>query len=170
MVSVGDWLRVETPGERARARAYATVTLGGAVLSAVCVGRLSGAADIPYLAPDWYGLWIVAAGAIGALSGLFLVRERLGQAGPGGWRRAAVAAVLLSFAGSVIAGTLALPIYGTMFGPLSLVVTLIDLPVLGLAWIGCILGAHGLMRRWRAERESIFVPIPVGRREASRRG
>lgn len=146
------------------------VTLGGAMLSAVTVGRLSaGPADLPFVAPDWYGLWIVAAGAIGALVGLFLVQERLGHAGPAGWRRAAAGAVLLSFAGSVIAGTLALPIYGTMFGPMSLVVTLIDLPLLGLAWAGCLMGAQGLLRRWRAERESIFAPLPVAPGEASGR-
>lgn len=161
-------LWAETQGERARALAYVIVVFGGAVLSFVSVGRLSRGPELPFVAPDWYGLWIVASGGIGALGGLYLVRERLGQPGAGGWRRAIIAVLLLSFAGSIIAGTLALPIYGTMFGPLSLVVTLIDLPLLAAAWVGCVLLAHGLMRRWREERESIFAPLPVVRRRASR--
>jgi hypothetical protein len=163
MIIIAGWLGAETRGERARALACLIVALGGAVLSAIVVGRLVEGPALPLVAPDWYGLWIVAAGGIGALGGLFLVRDRLGQPGAGGWRRAISAALVLSFAGSVIAGTLALPIYGTMFGPLSLVVALIDLPLLGPAWVCCILAAHGLMRRWRRERDSIFVPIAVRR-------
>ncbi|WP_185020754.1 hypothetical protein [Histidinibacterium lentulum] len=170
MGRIADWLTVESRGERARVLAWLIVATGGAILCRVSVGRIDTGPVLPVVALGWYDLWILAAGVTGGLGGFYLVRESLGQTGPAGWTRAIFAALVLGFSGSVIAGTLVLPIYGTMFGPLVLAVTLIDLPVLAVAWTGSLVGVHLLMQRWREERESIFVPLPVARVKGSRGG
>jgi len=169
MGRIADWLTAESRGERARVLAGLVVAAGSAILCRIAVGRLENGPILPVVAPGWYDLWILAAGVVGGLGGFYLVRESLGQPGPAGWPRAFFAALALGFSGSVIAGTLVLPIYGTMFGPLVLAVTLIDLPLLAVAWGGSLYGVHVLMRRWRAERDSIFVPLPVVRRGGARR-
>ena len=169
MSSFTDWLRMETRGERGRVLAYALVALFGAVMSFVVVTGLGGAGR-PLFAPlSRYEVWVIVAGAAGGLGGLYLTDELMGVPGRAGWQRAVIGVLMLSFSGSVIAGTLALPLYGTMFGPFSLVVTLFGSPALAVLWFGCLFSAHRLMVRWKAERESIFRPLEDLQQEPPRR-
>jgi len=93
-----------------------------------------------------YQLWIVVCGALGAPIALMLARDEFGRAGLGGLARAVAGTLWVSLFAAVIAGTLALPLYGTMFAPLSLAVTFTDLPVLGLVWLAAMIGVDVRLR------------------------
>ena len=80
----------------------------------------------------------------------------LGTAQAGANILVAGSAILISFAGSLIAGTLALPLYGTMFGPFALAVIFVSSPLLAGLWAFNLFGVHVLMCQWRIERDSIF--------------
>jgi len=142
-------------GERRRVLAYLIVALFGAGLSFVAVTRLSG--DAVIAAPlGLHDIWMVFSGAAGATAALYLVRNRMGLPGLSGLYQAALAVILISFIGALIAGTLALPVYGTMFGPFTLAIMFISSPLVAVLWAANLMGAHLLLTSWRAERESIF--------------
>lgn len=145
-----------TTGERGLIAAYAVVSLLGAGLAFAAVSGLGAGAGGP-LSP--FEIWTIAAGAIGGAAGLGLSGELLGRPGRAGWRRAALGMVVASFAGSLVVGTLILPLWGTMFGPLALAVTLAGEPLLALIWACGLLAVHRLLIPWRRERDSIFVPL-----------
>ncbi len=158
-----------TAGESKLVLAYVTVSLFGAVLAFCAVTRLSDGAMI-VRAPTQYEVWICLCGAIGAATGLYLARHRLGQPGLAGLWQAVIGMALICFAGSLIAGTLALPLYGTMFGPFTLTVILAGSPVLAALWVTNLFGAHLLMGQWRTERDSIFAAGQVSARFTPRPG
>ncbi|KAA9007909.1 hypothetical protein [Histidinibacterium aquaticum] len=159
MTALRDRWRSVTPGERGRLLAYLVVAIFGAAFALIVVSRLEG--DRPGLLTGMslYHWWVVISGAVGAAGGLYLSGEALGHPGKSGWSKAAWGALVTSFAGSLIAGTLALPLYGTMFGPFSLAVTLAGSPLLAVLWFGCLFRAHYLLSFWRRERDSIFRPL-----------
>ncbi len=64
-----------------------------------------------------------------------------------------IASVLLA---GVIGGTIALPVFGTMFGPWLLVVTFVQAPVLLLPVTVALWAFHISYQRYRDERETIF--------------
>ena len=69
--------------------------------------------------------------------------------------------VWISFVGALIGGTLALPFYGTMFGPFTLVVTLLNAPFLAVLWIWTLFSAHLMIKERRIERDSIiYLELP----------
>ena len=144
-----------TPGERGIALAYLGIGVFGAILAFTVVNQLGGGADVirPMTA---YDLWSICAGVIGALAGLYLGTRWLGQPGWQGWLRALIAVPVVSLFAALIAGTLALPGHGTMFGPLGLVTTLIAYPTLALLWLAMITAAHVSFVQWRKERDTIF--------------
>jgi len=116
------------------AYAYLVVMLFGAALSVNVVLTLGGIAA--WMTPfSSYDYWVIFCGAVGAGVGLYLGRERFGHTGTRGAVQAAVGIVWISFVGALIGGTLALPFYGTMFGPFTLVVTLLNAPFLAVLWI-----------------------------------
>ncbi len=161
--------RFLTPGERALAGAIAITALFGAALAFVVVLRFGhGAVLERALSP--YEIWIVASGGFGAGAGMFLWRDRLGRRG-GLWLvRALAGTVLVSVLGAVIAGTLALPLYGTMFGPFTLAVTLAGSPLLAVLWGVTQVSSHMLLRQFHDERDSIFAgssAVPVSRLRGS---
>lgn len=145
-----------TEGERSFVLAHLATGVFGAGVAFAAVLRLGGGAFFarPMTA---YEYWIVLAGALGAVLGLFFNRHRMGQGGTYGAMQAVGAVVLSNAMGAVIGGTLALPVYGTMFGPLALIIILISSPLLTLMWLANQLAAHILMARFHAERDSIFV-------------
>ena len=142
-------------GERRRALAYLIVALFGAGLSFIAVTRLSGSEVIEHRL-GWHQIWMVLAGAGGATGALHMLRHRMGMPGLPGLVRAIVGALLISFVGALIAGTLALPVYGTMFGPFTLAVMFVSAPFLAALWGANLIAAHFLMQSWQAERDSIF--------------
>ncbi len=145
-----------TDGERARALAYFLVGACSAGLGYLAVLRLDSAAMFEQL--SWYQIWIVIASGLGGMIALFLSGDRMGQAGaPGAWRGVA-GGIWITFIGALIGGTLALPLYGTMFGPFIVTVTLMGAPILAALWAFNLLGIHLLMATYQRERDSIFTP------------
>lgn len=155
-------------GEKRLVLAYVAVSLFGAVL-AFCVVMRLGHGGILVRSMTSYEIWTCFAGAAGAGAGFFLSRHRFGYPGLRGAGTAFGGVLMVCFTGSLIAGTLALPLYGTMFGPFSLGVILASSPFLALLWIATLYVAHLMMIHWRVERDSIFhgqitpPPPPVAR-------
>ncbi len=150
-----------TDGERSLAMAYIFVALFGAGMAFVAVIQLG--QGTAFARPmNWYECWIVLAGALGGVAALFLAGDKLGRPGWRGHLRATLGAIWVSFVGALIAGTLALPIYGTMFGPFTLGITLAGSPMLAGLWFANLMSAHLLISAWRIERDSIFVTPNAG--------
>lgn len=106
---------------------------------------------------SWHQLWIVVASVIGGMSTLFLSGDRLGQRGGKGALRALAGGIWITFFGALIGGTLALPVYGTMFGPFIVMVTFLGAPMLALLWVFNLLGIYLMMGTYQRERDSIFM-------------
>lgn len=148
-----------TEGERQALLAYAVIAIAGAIAAFVVTLRL-GRSGVLAAGPGLYDLWVVLAGATGAVAALWHLRARFGMPGLAGAGRAVVAAVILTLGAAIVAGTLILPPWGTMFGPFLLLVSLAAVPLLGLCWLAALAAAHLLHRTLRAERETIFRPRP----------
>ena len=99
---------------------------------------------------------MVVSGAIGTTVALYVTRHRIG-------RRGVFSAILtlvgVSVLAGLIGGTLAMPVYGTMFGPFLLVVTLAGSPLLALLWCVNLGAVHVLLSDWQNERDSSFAPV-----------
>lgn len=143
-------------GERGVYLAFVIIGLFGAVLSFLVVNKLGGEAEI-LRTFGIYDLWAIASGAIGATTALYLGRHWLGMKGLAGWIKAAVAVPLITFGGSLVGGTLTLPVYGTMFGPLALGVTLYENAIVLFLWVWTIFVIHTLFAGYRKERETLFA-------------
>ena len=96
----------------------------------------------------------LVSGALGCMMALRLSRERFGRPGV---KDALIGMALTTFAGSILAGTMALPFYGTMFGPFTLAIIFWVAPLTLVLWISSLTGVHFLLRKWQEERDSIFV-------------
>jgi len=145
-----------TDGERARALAFFLVGVCSAGLGYLAVLHLDRNALFEEL--TWYQLWIVTASGLGGMIALFLSGDRMGQPGAKGAYRAVAGGIWITFIGALIGGTLGLPVYGTMFGPFIVVVTLLGAPMLAALWAFNLLGIHMLMATYQSERDSIFTP------------
>lgn len=145
-----------TEGERARALAFALVGISSGALGYLAVLHLDQAALFNEL--SWYQTWIVAASALGGMIALFLSGDRMGQSGGQGALRAIAGGIWVTFIGALIGGTLALPLYGTMFGPFIATVTLLGAPVLMGLWFFNLAGIHVLLAIYQRERDTIFTP------------
>ena len=156
-------LRDYSEGERARALAFLLVGISSAALGYLAVLHLDGAALFDRL--TGYQKWIVGASSLGGMMALFLSGDRMGQSGAIGVLRAVAGGIWVTFIGALIGGTLALPLYGTMFGPFTVVVTLMGAPILALLWVFNLIGVHILMGIYQRERDSIFAasrsPQPI---------
>lgn len=143
-------------GERSFIFAMIGTSILGATLSCVAVMHLSETSPESRISTA-ITYWTLLAGCIGGASGLWACYERwFGHEGARGWASALIGAFITSGIGSVIAGTLILPFYGTMFGPFQLIMLIVAYPSLGLIWLGMLMCAHGLLGQWRQERDSIF--------------
>lgn len=95
-------------------------------------------------------------GAVGLSSAVFLTREGFGHRGIFFGVYAAVSSIASVLLAGVIGGTIALPVFGTMFGPWLLVVTFVQAPVLLLPVTFALWAFHISYQRYRDERETIF--------------
>lgn len=92
-------------------------------------------------------------------------RNWMGHPGLRGAAFALVGTIWISFLGGLVGGSLALPFYGTMFGPFSLFVSLFSAPLLAIFWACILFAAHYLLMFWWTERNSIFTAILPERSE-----
>lgn len=147
-----------TEGERSIMAAVISVAVFGAFLAFNVVMTIGGHASM-MAGLSAYELWVVFSGAVGGPAGLYLCRNWMGQAGWRGFCTAIVGVIAVSVTGSIVGGTLALPFYGTMFGPFTLIMSLISAPLLAFLWASTLLGTHFLMGIWRSEQDSIFNAV-----------
>ncbi|GGL66969.1 hypothetical protein [Wenxinia marina] len=151
--------RPTTAGERGLLIGYLAMAATSAFVAWVVLTHIGpGRTSVP--PGPYYTAWMVLSGAIGGAVALHLVRHRLGRPGLSGVVGTGLAAVWATVLAGLIGGTLALPLYGTMFGPFTLFVTLAALPGLAAVWVGTFVLAHLKVRSWHAERDSIFAPAP----------
>lgn len=144
-------------GERSFISAFCGFGMLGAVLAWVSVLRLS---EQNLLADGIspFAFWTIFAGVVGGFAGFVAGYGRwLGHEGVLGWMRAGIGVVMISLIGAVVAGTLILPYYGTMFGPFQVILVMIEIPALAAIWIAMVLSAHCMVAEWRRERDSIFA-------------
>lgn len=147
---------VLTDGEKGMLFAYIALAAFGAGLAHIVVNDLGGD-DVILRSLSGYDIWMVLSGAIGADIGLYSVRHRLGHGGMAGMWSALRGALILTMVATIVAGTLALPGFGTMFGPFAAFVTFWASPLLLLFWCMMLLATHLLFARWRIERDTIYV-------------
>lgn len=148
-------------GERLR---FLVLPLGGMVGAMLCllsVDALDGVDGMP--GGGLRSAWRLLAGFAGTAGLLWLNRGRFGWPGWRGWAIWAGGALMVTLFAPVAVGTLVLPLYGTMFGPLALIVTLLRQPLLAVLWGGTLVAAHLMSRPYRAERVTIFCPRPQPR-------
>ena len=155
-----------TQGEQSVLLAFFGVAFFGAALALNVVVTLGGQDALvhPFAAYDY---WVVLSGAIGGCAGLYLGRGWMGWPGLRGIAFAIIGTLWISFLGGLVGGSLALPFYGTMFGPFTLFVSLFSAPLLALFWGGILIAGHFLLMIWRSERDSIFnavLPDPTAQR------
>ena len=122
-----------TQGEQSLFMAFFGVAFFGGAMAMNVVLTLGGVAAM--LTPfSTYDYWVILSGAMGACGGLYVGRDWLGHGGLRGAAFAMIGIVWVSFLGGLIGGSLALPLYGTMFGPFTLFVSLFSAPMLALFW------------------------------------
>lgn len=142
-------LRLPSRGERNIAFAYVLLSVLGALIAFVSVIRLRNIG--PFFDIGLFEVWVSLAGACGAVLALKASSRFMGQVGVKGFAFALWGAFYLSLVGSLVAGTLVLPVYGTMFGPFTLAVTLIGAPILAAAWVSAVMLAHLTFVAYREE-------------------
>ena len=134
--------------------------LFGAALAFIVVLRLdSGAVFSRPMTP--YECWIIASGFLGGGAAVYLSRHTLGHSGFAITLRGMVSTTFLA---ALIGGTLGLPLYGTMFGPFTLVLIFAASPVAAILWFCNLFAVHIFVREWQRERNSIFgeeLPEPL---------
>lgn len=143
-------------GTRARVMAFLLVAASSGALGFLAALHLDQTALFDRL--TGYQWWIVAASSLGGVVSLFLSGDRMGQSGLQGALRATAGGIWVTFVGALIGGTLSLPLYGTMFGPFIVCVTLLGTPVLLMLWVVNMSGIHLLLGIYQRERDSIFTP------------
>ena len=151
-----------SPGEARLLTAGALTGAIGALTAFVAVTQFQARGDLLRV---WSGsdIWCAFAGACGAIQGLYMWRRWLGQPGAVGALRAVAGLSLALLTGAVIAGTLILPVYGTMFGPVLAGVTILSHPMLTLGWICGLVLMHLTTRDWRIERQRLMQRMEAWR-------
>ncbi|MGZ9810651.1 hypothetical protein ACXN5S_09320 [Pseudoroseicyclus sp. H15] len=147
------WLLTpERGGEQRVVLALATVAAVGATVALRGGVRLNGGMPLSPL----YGGWMVLAGGVGAAAALWAVRGHYGHEGPLGLVRFVWGVLIATFLAGLLGGTMALPLYGTMFGPFALGTVLASAPLLAVIWLVAFARLHRSMIVWRRERATIF--------------
>ncbi|SMY07741.1 hypothetical protein [Flavimaricola marinus] len=154
-MGIARWRRLSL-GERRLVLGCLITAILGAFLALIVVLRLD--PDAVFQRPlSLYEQWILVAGAFGGGAGVILARDRLGRAGI---IKPLAGLVIMTFVAAIIGGTLALPLYGTMFGPFTLAVIFTASPMIAALWFANGFAVHLMVRSWHSERDSIFGAAP----------
>lgn len=125
--------------------ASALVLVSGAAMSLAVVLRLSGGS----LSLS-YGLWVALSGAVGAWAGLGMAWRDLGWPGTKGILLAVRGSFVFAMTGAIAGGSLVLPIFGTMFAPFAVIVTLMAIPAAAVGLAATLALVHRRLLLWRA--------------------
>ena len=107
------------------------------------------------------GNWLsTALAALGALLAAIILRESFGRPGVWGACQAIVSGAVATCLMGIIAGTMLLPVYGTMFGPWLIIVTIIVKPWLMVPWSLTLYGFHKARAEYAAEQDTIYRYVP----------
>ncbi len=117
----------------------------GAALALVVVLRLASGP-----VPVSYALWVAVSGAVGAWAGLSAAWRDFGWPGARGFVRALKGGVVFSFIAAITAGSMILPVFGTMFAPFAVLVTLLAKPAAAVGLVATLAITDRLVGRWRA--------------------
>lgn len=147
-----------SPAERLILGALVGCACAGGLLGYVALGGLQGMVEI--VGPEIGGMMSVGASFFGGLGSAILVRDRLGREGTRGVLSAIAGGVLATALLGIIAGTIVLPIFGTMFGPWLVLMTAATKPWYVLPWIASLYGMHKARRSYLAEQETLFRYVP----------
>ena len=136
---------------------YASITLAGGVLSLVAFDTL--AAQVGK-SQETRAVWLAFAGAVGGLIGARSAASFFGRSGPAGTLLIFAGVLFLTVVFGIAAGSLILPIYGTMFGPWLAVVGLVSHPVAAVLWITSLTAFHFARSAYAVERDTVFDWAP----------
>lgn len=96
--------------------------------------------DLRYVWINEVGV-VLLAGPCACIAGGMTARM-FGKAGGWGWFSACVGGVLATALGSMFAGTLALPVIGSLLAPAVLFYELAHRPIIGIVWLSSIAILH----------------------------
>lgn len=152
---LGDWWTWYKPteGELCLGLAFGVIAFLGAGVGYETLSYLAHDHSTAFV-PTAYEAWVIFGAVIGATGALYSLRGQFGHRGGAGALTAIKGALGVTFLGSLIGGTLAMPVFGTMFGPFAFMMLFVTKPAVGLMWAGSLLAAHILMRGWRIERDA----------------
>ncbi len=140
-----------TRGEKFLAMAFAAVIAMSAGMTILIMAGFERENPLPP-EPSLYESWIILSSAFSGGFALYVARGWMGMLGLLGFARAFVGSIVVALGAAMIAGTLIMPLYGTVFGPIMLVTQFIELPVLAALWFTIAFGANALIAIWREER------------------
>lgn len=143
-----------SPAERMVFMGYAGVAVCGAILGSEALSGLQGHIDL--MGEDIAQGMLAVASAVGGCIAAGLLRDKFGFSGRAGALRALLGVVFATATLGIAAGTFVLPVFGTMFGPWLLVVTLVTKPLVALPWLLSLLGFHLAFRSYRREQNTVF--------------
>ena len=143
-------------GERQLMQAYAIAAGAGALVGVFFL--YDSLADRFSL--SIFRAWLGVAGALGAVGSLYIMRSHFGKTGPLGTAQAIFSGVMATLLTGIIGGTVALPVYGTMFGAWLVIASFIQNPILLLPWAAGIYAVHRAFLVYRKERDTIFAWAP----------
>ncbi|MFQ6553385.1 hypothetical protein AAD018_013690 [Aestuariibius insulae] len=125
-----------------RRRVMLAITLYGGLIAYTVVRQMRSGFMTEF---GLYEFWVILSGMLGSAIAYQTGEAHLGFPGWQGAVRALATAVWVALFGAVVAGTLALPGYGTIYGPISVAITLVEAPVLLVVLAGMLAGAHLMM-------------------------
>lgn len=151
---LGDWWAWVRPTE-------GEVCFAVAIAIVAFLGAGVGYETLFFLAPEQamdsaitgYEVWVILSAMIGACVALVSMLGQFGHRGLHGAFSLIRGVLSVTFLGSLIGGTLAMPMFGTMFGPFAFVMLFVTKPTVGAMWAGSLIAAHILLRGWRVERD-----------------
>ena len=140
-----------TKGEQSYAWGCAVIAALTATVTVLIMMGLDAPYKLQFDATN-YTYWVIFAGALSGAVALYIARGWMGAMGPFGFARALVGSVTIAFVASVVAGTLTVPVGGTIYAPLAMVSAFLAKPWIAVLWFAGTLGAHYLMTALQHER------------------
>ncbi|MEL6913327.1 MAG: hypothetical protein AAFP13_02375 [Pseudomonadota bacterium] len=147
-----------SPAEKQMLGAYVLSTAAGGLLGYSALGGLHSMVEIA--GPGIGGVLSALASCAGGLGSAFFLREHFGHGGTLGIVTVLAGGFFATALLGIIAGTILLPIFGTMFGPWLILLTAVTKPWLAAPWLWALFRMHQAREAYLVERETIFRRLP----------